>query len=538
MRVLAFLVITNLLLLISSTVVFAETRLALIITNQNYPIELGSLSKTYSDGIILQQSLEKVGFDVIRVKDVNKEEMYKEILNYTDRLLEAGPKVTGFFYYSGHGAAQSKDGDNFLIPTEARVKHSAQLPLLGVKLNEIIESISSIPSIANFVVIDACRNVAFTRGLRSGYKGLRREKGRKGVGIAFSTLPGEVAIDDNFYSKALASEILKAGQPATKVFRAVRRKVLQKTDQEQTPWYEDGIIKDFYFNNELVSPRPAIVDTITSTTIVDETKADVFCHRNGIWTNINGKAKCVDIKDTFKECRDCPVMVVVGPGHFIMGANDLRYAKPTHTVYINRPFAVSEFEITFNEWQACIDDNGCNNYSPPDWGWGKGTRPVINVSWDDAKQYINWINKKLNLNQRNGYRLLSEAEWEYTARANKQTPYAWGNFLKSHKANCKDCGGNKAGKKTVPVGQFPKNNFSLYDMNGNVWEWVEDCWSNDYKNKPNSGQAWVRDNCKRKVIRGGSWYESSKRIRSGVRDSYLKSIRKYKVGFRIARGLS
>ena len=189
----------------------------------------------------------------------------------------------------------------------------------------------------------------------------------------------------------------------------------------------------------------------------------------------------------FRDCPECPEMVVVPAGSFMMGSDDgFSNEKPRHRVTIAKPFAVGKYEVTFAEWDACVAAGGCGGHRPGDRGWGRGRRPVINVRWDDAKAYVRWLNRKTGKQ----YRLPSEAEWEYAARAGTTTRYNWGDDIGRNRANCFKCGSRWDRKQTAPAGSFPANVFGLHDVHGNVWEWVEDCWRGD---------------CSRRVLRGGSW---------------------------------
>jgi hypothetical protein len=223
----------------------AEQRLALIITNQGYPPQLGTLSKSHADGEILNQALRQDGFDVRLVKDADKPAMLGAIREYAKRLEKAGSDGVGFFYYSGHGAATEKFGDNYLIPVGVQISSQLQLTTLGLSLGEVIDTLSQTNSQVNFVIIDACRDVAF-RPI-PGQRGLKPEGERRGILIEFSTGPGDVAVDENIFSSALAEEISKSGREALQVFRAVRLKVLDATREAQFPWTRDGLVRDFFF---------------------------------------------------------------------------------------------------------------------------------------------------------------------------------------------------------------------------------------------------------------------------------------------------
>ena len=251
------------------------------------------------------------------------------------------------------------------------------------------------------------------------------------------------------------------------------------------------------------------------------------------------KERALKAGDSFKECAmDCPQMVVVPSGSFVMGlpaSADLAAEIPQHSVTVAVPFAVSKYEVTFADWDACVKGGGCNGYEPDDEGWGRGQQPVINVDWDDAQQYVAW----LSLVTGKTYRLLSESEYEYATRAGTTTTYPWGNDINLDgqvMANCSNCG-----KKWVhpsPVGSFPPNRFGLYDMVGNVWEWVEDCAHANYNGSPADGSAWMErngGNCSERLLRGGSFLNAATFLGSAIRFWLTAGDRNFSTGFRVAR---
>ncbi len=249
----------------------------------------------------------------------------------------------------------------------------------------------------------------------------------------------------------------------------------------------------------------------------------------------------VEIGSTFKDCENCPEMVAVPAGSFEMGAGpsdpDRQQAEgPQHKVTIATPFAVSKFEITFDDWDACALEGGCNGYMPKDGGWGRGRRPVIFVSWNDAKAYVDWLREKTG----KAYRLLSEAEWEYAARAGTTTPFVTGKTITLAQADFDASAGQANSSsyvgKTVDVGSYPPNPFGLYDTSGNVWEWVEDCWNRSHVGAPADGSPRGGD-CTRRVLKGGAWYFEAAYVRAAARLSYPKGSRLNVVGFRVARSL-
>ena len=243
------------------------------------------------------------------------------------------------------------------------------------------------------------------------------------------------------------------------------------------------------------------------------------------------------VVERFRDCAGCPELVVVPAGSYMMGSPASEAGRedvegPRHRVTIGEPFAVGVYEVTFGEWDACVSGGHCNRYRPSDKGWGRGRRPVVNVSWRDAKGYVEWLSRKTG----QGYRLLSEAEWEYVARAGTQTAYHFGKNIASSQANYDQSGHGK----TVSVGSYAANAFGLHDMHGNVWEWVEDCWNGGYRGAPTDGSAWESGDCGRRVARSGSWRDGPGDLRSAVRlrTWYGTGFRNNDVGFRIARTLT
>ena len=248
-----------------------------------------------------------------------------------------------------------------------------------------------------------------------------------------------------------------------------------------------------------------------------------------------GYAQEMEPGTVFRDCEVCPEMVVVPAGSFMMGSPENANEMPIHRVTIGEPFAVGKYEVTFDEWDACVADGGCYGHRPDDEGWGRGNRPVTNVHWNHVQTYTMWLSEKTG----ELYRLLSEAEWEYAARAGSGTrKYSWGNEVGRNRANCAECGSRWDAKQTAPVGSFAANAFGLYDMHGNVWEWVQDCWNATYAGAPADGSAWEQGGCNHRVLRGGSWVSDPRNLRSAIRYWDTTGNRFDSVGFRVARRLT
>ena len=253
-------------------------------------------------------------------------------------------------------------------------------------------------------------------------------------------------------------------------------------------------------------------------------------------------------------------MVVIPAGRFRMGCNyvytiraggvtvvsDLcEYdveALPVHAVTVGS-FALSKYEVTFEEYDRFTEATG--REQADDEGWGRGNRPVINVSWDDAQAYVSWLSAETG----EVYRLPSEAEWEYAARAGTTTQYNWGNGRRGtfdyemvdNRANCDGCGSRWDDEQTAPVGSFGANAWGLHDMHGNVAEWVEDCWHDNYARAPSDGTAWTSGgDCSERVLRGGSWtsHAGSIGVESRVASDSISFFGWRTDGFRVARTLT
>jgi formylglycine-generating enzyme required for sulfatase activity len=235
------------------------------------------------------------------------------------------------------------------------------------------------------------------------------------------------------------------------------------------------------------------------------------------------------VGESFRDCPDCPEMVRMPAGSFRMGSPEnkgFHDERPEHTVHVPA-FSIGKYAVTFEEWDACVSAGGCTK-QPGDEGWGRGRRPVINVSWDDAQQYVRWLSAKTG----HKYRLPSEAEWEYAARARTTTAYYWGNEFGISHANCPDCGVSGTWQ-TVPVGGYDPNPWKLYDMLGNVWQWTQDCWHDSYHGAPKDGSGWANGvDCSRHVVRGGGWATDD--LRTAQRAPNLVDADR-ETGFRLAR---
>ena len=386
--------------------------------------------------------------------------------------------------------------------------------------------------------------------------------------------------DNSRCTLALAAAMGTPGVELDDVFKDAGRQVAAATASRQVPWMEGSWQGKFFFAPPAsrpaakpdspslagAAPEPAIAVSVEG----HETKAETVSQGDSPTVRRIGLSKLLRAGSRFRDCPECPEMAVVPAGSFLMGSPDtevgrLSHEGPVHRVTIRSPFAVGVHEVTFAEWDACASSGGCQGLRPSDNGWGRGQRPVINVSWDDAKSYVQWLSSRTS----ERYRLLSESEWEYMARAETRTARWWGEgeSVQCSHANGTDaelppdcigilgefiqCGRDAASEgfswmvgcsdghsHTASVGSFRANAWGLYDVLGNVFEWTEDCWNGNRRSGPSDGSAYEHGDCNLRVLRGGAWGSKPRYLRSASRSRSTTSERNSDVGFRVARTLT
>ena len=292
-----------------------------------------------------------------------------------------------------------------------------------------------------------------------------------------------------------------------------------------------------------LAPAPVHVQTLTGQKLaLDPTRLETIAFalprtssaREQLLGRGADDARFMRFRDSMGVGRRGPWMVVVPAGEYERGSPLVQgdpNERPAKVVRIPRPIAIGAFEVTFEEFDSYCRATG--RPAPDDSGWGRGWRPVMNVSWDEAKGYVAWLSRETGAR----YRLPSEAEWEYAARAGTRSPYWWGQNGNAGHANCAGCGSLWGGDKTARVGNFDPNPFGLYDTAGNVWEWVEDCYDDSYESVPTDGSAAEQTLCGKRVIRGGAWSFPADESRSASRWRDFPSRHSDDTGFRVAREL-
>ena len=470
----------------------AAGKVALVIGNAAYS-GVDALRTPANDARDMKAVLEGFDFEVIEAIDADLAGMKAAVERFGEALGAGG---IGLFYYSGHGLQFGQR--NYLLPVDvdrARLFDEnvpdEVLKRMFLSVDEVMETLTEKERDFNLVILDACNDTGVeTRGGRA-LGSLAQTQTPSGVMLAFAAGIGQLASAgwgrNSVYTDALLKHLKMPELRVQDILPKVREHVAWISGERQIPFEANTVIKrDFYLTRQWYSTL----------------------HR-------------------FRDCAGCPEMVVIPSGSYVRGSHEGRSdEQPLREVKVERRFAMAAHEVTFEQWEACVADREANRrcrYVPDDQGMGRGKRPVINVSWADARDYVGWLSETTG--QR--YRLPSEAEWEYAARAGSSGAYPWGNAPNSGRATV----GTVA---STPVGQHEPNAFGLYDIVGNVFEWTEDCYG-DYANAPTNGSAWRHAACNFMVVRGGAWSYGIQSARVSFRGRNPPHTTREDVGFRVAR---
>lgn len=561
-------------------------RYALVIGNAAYRTPGWELVNPVNDATLIAARLRGLGFQVTPLNNATKAQMEAAMNAFTARVSAAGPEAVGVFYYAGHGVEH--DGANLLVPVDVTARSMDELRYQAPPMQFLLRDMARAGNKVNVIILDACRNLPLPAGSRAGPAGGLADLADvpDNVLIAYATRPGLTAPDNpgdtnsvftRTLSEALASN---PSDTAVNLFSQVQARVFSATGRAQRPEFRSGLLRapDWRFAalttppaSTPAAPPPAMdaatVEALTWQGALAANSVAAFedylrqfpqgrfriqAQQNiaRLRTPVSAPAVAVPppvatrpntaatAGQTIRDCAECPEMVVIPAGTFVMGspASEAGRASnegPQRTVRIGS-IAVSRFEITFAQWDACVAVGGCGGYRPVDQGWGRGNQPVINVSWNDVQSYVTWINAPSRGNGR--YRLLTEAEWEYAARAGTTGAYWFG--AEANPSNAKySVNGNNRDSSTVRVGSYAANGFGLFDTAGNVQEWVEDCYATSYSGAPADGSAFVNQSCHYRVLRGGTWGNSPFFVRSANRIAGTPTDRDNGTGFRLARTL-
>lgn len=510
----------------------AETRIALLITNWKYGDGSSSLSSLPRDARSFAGELKQDGFDVEMKENLKKQDMQNAIDQFKSKIKEG---TTALFFFNGVGLEYNRQ--SYIIPANAEIWQEADIKRDGFNLNSLLADLASLGARNKILIIDAARRNPFERNFRDVPSGLAAIDAPPGSLIMLSATPGKLVPDNAAESNPFVNELLRQiPRPgsAEAAFNRTRLGVYNKSRGEQVPWVSSSLTDEFSFKGAEFVVFPE--DLPSKASPARQTEAELQTSHSAkpalpVPTATEVASASSPSGFTFRDCDGCPELVVVRPGSFKMGSSKSPSEMPSHTVKLPNAFAIGRFEVTFAEWDRCVEAGECR-YQPGDHGWGRAKIPVGDVSWEDANAYLTWLSHKTGQT----YRLPSEAEWEFASRGGTSGRFWWGHDQGEGNANCAGCGQQSQGKPLV-VGSFKPNSFGLYDTAGNIAEWVQDCWNENYKGAPSNGSAWLAGNCSQRVLRGGSYNSKAQFVRSPARFRYDSDVRYLANGFRALREL-
>lgn len=546
----------------------AQQRLALVVGVDRYdnlPPDQNP-AKAVRDALAVGAALETLGFEVATAENVARSDFY---LTWRRFLARVQPGDLVAVHFSGLGVEYANV--NYLVPADAPAAGADGEQILrdgSINLQRLYEDLHLRLPQVGLMIVDACRNnpLADQQGKTIGApRGLGRSDLPKGIFAMYSAGLKQASLDglgpsennpNSVYIRTLLPLLTTPGLSLPDIARAVNaqvRNLSMAAGRPQTPVYFDETFGEISLSEGPVelSDAPGMLTAAMMALPPPETAPGVHENAPGEDGAATGPdtppAPQLEPGTTFRDCVRCPEMTVIPPGRFLMGCSRdepgcQRAETPQHEVTFARPFAVGRFAITFALWDACVSEGGCNGYLPARHGWKRPDRPVINVSREDALAYVQWIGSRTGKT----YRLLTEAEREYVTRAGVTTPFWWGRSISAKRANYNGVtltpdgrgGQGKYRAKTAPVRSFRKNPWGLFQVHGNVWEWVQDCWSDSYLGAPLDGSArWsAAGMCLKHTLRGGSWASGPEKLRASYRGWAFPG-RSAEFGFRVARDL-
>jgi formylglycine-generating enzyme required for sulfatase activity len=536
-------------LLVFSNASFAqptENRVALVLGNSAY--KSAPLRNPTNDAKDMAAKLKGMGFTVVERNNLTVKQIGSTLREFRSKLT---PGSVALVFYAGHGL-QIK-GENYFPTVDAEIAGEEDVPNQSLSMRQIMDVLGDAKTRLNLVFLDACRNNPYARSFRSSSDGLSKVNAPSGTLISFATRPGSVAADgtgrNGLYTGALLASMDSRGEPIEQILKRVVTSVKASSKNQQEPWMEGSIEGEFCFGNcmttlaqMVVSDDRALWDSVKDSRDVKDLQAYLNKFPRGLFAEvagnrikaigqigtpqavaaaqIPGRPAFAQSGTTFKDCDDCPEMVIIPAGAFLMGSRDAPDEQPQHSVSI-RSFSIGKFEVTREQWFAVMG-------TVPSSVAGR-TFPVDRVSWNDADDFV----RKLSQKTGKTYRLPSEAEWEYAARAGSQTAFSFGDDVSQ--LSRYGWFTSNAGNQTRPVGEKLPNSFGLYDTHGNVWELTRDCWNKNYSGAPNDGSAWESGDCSLRVARGGSVFFAAEFLRTAYRNP--AHVAHSYTGFRVARTL-
>ncbi len=531
--------------LVSNAAVERE-RIALVIGNSSYQKQ--ALKNPKNDATDIAAVLRNLGFQVTLKLDLNKIEMRQAVRSFGRKL---SPDSIGFIYYSGHGVQY--DGKNYLIPIGgmSQIQEAWELPDLALSIRYFTETFKHAGNNKNILILDACRDdpFSFTRNIT---RGLKVSQEGRGMIIAYAAMEGQAALDGKDRNSPYAAHLIKwlsKNLPIEFILKRVGGAVAAETKGKQTPTYTSMIYQDLYLSSDLKQktlseemivvppPAPEIITGIENRqklTIEEKIKRvipkkqhlpNMERDRYGIYADVEIETWEKPVIQRFRW---------IEPGTFMMGSleieGEIYQDEVRHQVTLTEGYWIADTETTQELWEAVMRKN-LSEFK------GKEL-PVETVSWSDVQRFLRKINR-INENKFS-VKLPTEAQWEYAARAGTTTPFSFGKNITTEQVNFNGNYPYNNGKKgkyrqaTVKVKSLPSNQWGLYEMHGNVWEWVADQWQEKLPMKPVKNPLVITNHDgDPRVLRGGSWSHRGRNVRAAYRHPGSMPYRGDNIGFRI-----
>lgn len=490
--------------LMTHSTAYTATHVALVIGNNQY--QSAPLSNPINDAKAVGQTFRGMGYTVIEAYNANRAQMVQALSRFGQAAQGAHTAVV---YYAGHGV--QVEGDNYLIPANTPITHRRDLRNM-IKLDELVLEVKQARQLG-LVMLDACRDNPFGRKISQSVgrsvsgRGLSRiDDTPNNVLVGFATKAGQIAADGKGqrhspYAQALIN-LLPQRVEIRRLFGKIRDNVKSTTRNRQIPFTYGSLGGDALF----LSRQQGGAEPVRPTLPAPAPSGTAHWHANRQHSHPSPNQV---------HQHNAGAVASYQRQQNTQSTINRRWLEPKMVKIPGQYYSMGKHEVTFDQWDACVNSGGCS-YRPKDEGWGRGSLPVINVNWNDVQQYIGWLNRVTGKQ----YRLPTEQEWEFAAQAGSARAYPWGGSI-----NCSQAqywasfpdGGPCYGRKTVTVGRFAANRWGLHDTVGNVWEWTS---STDGGSR---------------VLRGGSWSDISRLVRSGDRSGVTLGHRGSNVGFRLSR---
>ena len=492
----------------------ANGDVALVVGNARYD-DLPAVAGADTDARKMAVALRAAGFDVIQVDDM-RSSGFQSALDSFGRRLE--PSGTAFFYFAGHSIQAGKE--NMILPVDVRSGKLAAGVRQSISVSDVLGQIKS-KAKRIILVLDACRDLPASIGFEEGMKpGCARQNVSAGMLVVLASEPDKTMTEASMLADSFIARALEPGKDINAALAEIRQELSGKSAGGQIIYYNSGLEEAEF----TINPGGGTSDT-PPVIVTPPPEADP---PPDVVTPPPEADPPPDVTTTGVNCDGCPDMAAVEGGVFTMGNSAGGAAeKPPHERSV-ASFQMGRYEVTIGEWRKCVAAEKCRDLGKQQ-AANADDIPAYNITWDEAAAYADWLSSVTGRR----FRLPTEAEWEFAARAGTKFAYSGSNTPEPEYVDCKDCG--PPHKNKVPRGEdLQPNAFGLAGMSGGVAEWTADCWKPNYQDHPADQSAVELPNCTKRVLRGGSWRDDRRRVTVTSRAFYDRDVAYPNNGFRLA----